>query len=319
MTASIVLLAGTGWAAADGLDGWTAALAASGLTAEQLWLPETSSGAAIELGRSLAQRLGIELEVSPAPTTAAMGAIVGLRGGELTGAAAFAADRGIPMLVDRPGLDTTQQLEDLAEVAGSLPIVSGYHYTDHPGLTRALAAIRSGELGLLRAVACDLVLAGEQSSHSVDALREPGMAAVEIVRAATGAATLRVQGHGSPNGTSWTFLGQTERDVVVSAHVSRLLVEAGSSGTLRASVRLVGTHGSSLVDLTAPALELRTPAQTSTLPFGEASMTARLRRFGVLAGGAKVGPTAHELVVVSQALDAIAASSRERQATSLTW
>ncbi|MGO1582101.1 MAG: hypothetical protein ACTHXO_02650 [Actinomycetaceae bacterium] len=133
--------------------------------------------------------------------------------------------------------------------------------TTRPGLTRALAAVRGAEIGLLRAVALDVVAVGEG-----DALRRLGPEAIDVLRAATGPTTLDLQAHSTSGGGATTFLGRGAHGIAVSAHLS--LVAGAGGDHLRASIRLVGTHGSVLVDLLRPRLDVRTAAGTTHVPFG---------------------------------------------------
>lgn len=139
--------------------------------------------------------------------------------------------------------------------------------TRHPGITRALRAVHTGEIGLLRAVAVDVVVATDSGHENVDALRRLGPHLIALVQRATGPATVRLQSQGSVDGRSWTLLGQTERDVVVSVHGSMLSASAVGDELLRGLARIVGTHGSIRVDLTRPALTVRRPGATHTVPF----------------------------------------------------
>ncbi|MGO1770901.1 MAG: hypothetical protein ACTHZX_13190 [Microbacterium sp.] len=165
--------------------------------------------------------------------------------------------------------------------------------TAHPGFTRALAAVRGAEIGLLRAAMLDVVAIGEG-----DALRRLGPEAIDVLRNVTGSTSVDLQAHSTADGGATTFLGRAGRGIAVSAHLS--LVAGEGRRSLRARIRLVGTHGSVLVDLLHPLLEVRTGAGRS-----EAS-------FGVLGEGAPA-PEA------SEALSAIAGSARSGRTATITW
>lgn len=130
-----------------------------------------------------------------------------------------------------------------------------------PGLARALAAIRGAEIGLLRAVAVDIVAIGEG-----DALRGLGPEAVDVLRATTGPTSVDLQAHSTADGGATTFLGRAGHGIAVSAHLSVIAGERREY--LRAAIRLVGTHGSVLVDLLRPVLDVRTASGTAHVPFG---------------------------------------------------
>jgi len=167
----------------------------------------------------------------------------------------------------------------------------------HPGLSRALTAVRGAEIGLLRAVAVDLVVA-DTSAGGGDALGMVGPTAADILRRATGPASVDLQSHATADGGAVTFLGRTERTVVVNAHVS--VVAGAHREYVRATARFVGTHGSVFVDLLRPALDVRTATGTTRVPFG--------------APGPDVAPGETAAI-----LSAIADSARSAQTVSTTW
>ena len=164
---------------------------------------------------------------------------------------------------------------------------------NRPGFTRALAAVRGAEIGLLRAVALDVVAVGESSA--LDGL---GIQAIELMRSATGPTSVELQAHATADGRALTFLGRAGHGIAVSAHLSVVAGEA--QNPLRATIRLVGTHGSVLVDLLRPLLEVRTVAGTTPVPFGVPGEDA---------------PAAEE----SETLSAIAESARSGRTITTTW
>ena len=162
-----------------------------------------------------------------------------------------------------------------------------------PGLTRALTAVRGAEIGLLRAVALDIVAIGKG-----EALLGLGPGAIDLMRAATGPTSVDLQAHATADGCATTFLGRARRGIAVSAHLS--VVAGEGQEYLRAAIRLVGTHGSVLVDLLGPRLDVRTATGRKHVPFG--------------APGADV-PTSD----AAEALSAIAESARSGRTVSITW
>jgi hypothetical protein len=165
--------------------------------------------------------------------------------------------------------------------------------TTRPGFVRALAAVRGAEIGLLRAVAVDIVAVGES-----DALHMLGTEAVELMRSATGPTAVDLQASSTADGGATTFLGRAGRGVAISAHLS--VVAGESREPLRASIRFVGTHGSVLVDLLRPSLDVRTVAGRTEVPFGALGEDAP-------------APEA------SDALSAIAESARSGRTVTITW
>lgn len=171
--------------------------------------------------------------------------------------------------------------------------------TAHPGFTRALTAVRGAEIGLLRAVALDIVAVGEDTGGSADALTELGPVAIDMIRQLTGPAAVTLQAHATAGGGSTGFLGKTNRGIAVSAHLS--VVVGDRREYLRAAIRLVGTHGSVLVDLLRPALDVRTAAGETRVPF------------------AAPDDAVSKIEQYSAVLEAISASARSGQTVSITW
>lgn len=165
--------------------------------------------------------------------------------------------------------------------------------TTQPGFTRALAAVRGAEIGLLRAVALDIVAVG-----AGDVRRTLGPEAIELIRSTTGPVSVDLQAHATADGGATTFLGRASHGIAVSAHLS--LVAGEPRQYLRATIRLVGTHGSVLVDLLRPLLDVRTAAGATQVPFG--------------VPGAQV-----PLADAADTLSAIAESARSGRTTSTTW
>jgi hypothetical protein len=165
--------------------------------------------------------------------------------------------------------------------------------TTQPGFTRVLAAVRGAEIGLLRAVALDLVAIGE-----ADALSELGPEAIALIRTTTGPTVVDLQAHATSDGSAITFLGRAGRGIAVSAHLS--LIAGKGREHLCATVRLIGTHGSVLVDLLRPVLDVRTVSGAKRVPFG--------------VPGAVVDPGD-----ASDTLSAIADSARTGRTVTITW
>ena len=180
--------------------------------------------------------------------------------------------------------------------------------TARPGLARALGAVRSAEIGLLRAVALDIVALGPASAADAPAdaaggaLQELGPEAIEVLRRVTGPTSLDLQAHSTRDGRATTFLARAGHGVVVSAHLS--LIPGERPEHLRAALRIVGTHGSMLVDLLRPQLEVRTAAGATHVPFGEPG---------------PADPSAIPPGGPSDALSGIAESARSGRRLTITW
>jgi predicted dehydrogenase len=319
MSTRTVLLAGTVGAGTQHHQAhmWLPALLKAGLVPEAVWMPPGADDAAMERARSLAVSHDLELRVTETPETSAAGAIVCLRGADRAAFAEFAAGRGLPILLDKPTLDTTSELEEFAAAAGSLPVLAGHHLLSHPGFTRILTGVRNAEIGLLRAVHADMVTGGGEAQD--DELRNLGVHLIDAIRQLTGPATVRLQAHGGTDGGPWTMLGKTDKGVVVSHHISRASAGAPTVRQLRINLRLVGTHGFIEADLTKPALELRTVDASTARPFTPGSAAGHVQRFAAVIRGEARTPPASDFVTLSRALDGMAASAASGEATSISW
>ncbi|MCW2898288.1 MAG: hypothetical protein JWO67_553 [Streptosporangiaceae bacterium] len=319
MSAVPVLLAGTVGVGTQNhqADMWAPALAKAGFFPEAVWMPPGVDDQAMGRARLLAERQNLPLWVSETPETSAAGAIVCLRGAERAAFAAFAATRGLPILLDKPTLDSTSEIEDFAAAAGALPVLPGHHLLSHPSFTRVLAGVRNAEIGLLRAVHADMVTGGGESQD--DELRNLGVHLIDAMRLLTGSSTVRLQAHGGADGGAWTFLGKTDKGVVVSHHISRASAGAPTVRQLRIHLRLIGTHGFIEVDLTKPALDVRTIEGTTPRPYTGGSAVAHLQKFAAIIHGTARTAPASDFVTLSRALDGMAASARSGEATSITW
>lgn len=294
---------------------WVPALASAGIEAVGVWVPPTTGEREIQNAKAVAVSLGLNLQVSEQPETDADCAIMCLVGEERRTFLAYAAEIDMPVLLDKPTLDTTEQLQSIAGGVGRIATL--YHFGHSPGFARALTAVRDAEVGLLRGIFVDLVVAHGDGAYPEGELRNLGVYLVDLMRRATGPASVRLQSHELAG--AWSLLGQTERDVVVSAHVSRTSANASGSGVLRAAVRLLGTHGTLRVDLTRPAIDIHRPGEHRATPFGESSVTALLRSFAAAVQGKGRFSAVSDLVELSRALDGIAESAASGKATVINW
>ncbi|WP_353114699.1 hypothetical protein [Microbacterium sp.] len=307
MAAIPVLLAGT--TGAGGQDHqsamWAPALAEAGFAPVGLWSPPDAGDAQSESAARLARDLEVPLRTDEEPSVPVGAAVVACLRGDRRAQLLATAGEDVAVLVDKPTLDATAQLE--AQLAGSATrrLLSGHHFASHPSFLRAAAAVRDGEIGLLRAVMIDLVVAAGDGVSPEGDLRNIGVHAADLMLRLTGPAELTV-GTAALEPGAVTFLAQTDRDVVLSGHVSRT---ASGTGTLLARMRVVGTHGHVDVDLTRPALTVRTASATVQAGYGTGSVTGRLRELHRLAEGGRTGETAASWLAVSRLLDAIAESS----------
>lgn len=292
---------------------WAPALAASGLRAEALWCPLALDDAVLDRAAESARALGVPVRDGvPAPAAAVL---TTAHGPALRTILLGAAGRGIPVLLDRPCTDPPDLLRAL--LGRSLPpLVLDHHLGHHRGFTRALRAVQTAEIGLLRGVALDLVSSDPAgNSDPVEVLRDLGGQALDLLRNLTGSATLRLHARPHPSG-SWTLLAQSGHDVVLSAHLSRL---HGAAAPVHALLRVTGTDGYLTVDLTAPALQVRTATGMRPLPYGEGAEAAVLTQLGAVARGEAAPHPPEDLLVLVRALEQIEQSAPSADPTTLIW
>ena len=320
-----VLLAGTAGLGHQNhqQDMWLPNLTAAGLRATAVWAP---TGASVDERRqcqALAERIGLDPQISDRPDLVGVqGVIACVRGRERVDLLVRARDAGVPVLLDKPTLDSTDQIAAAVEAVPDATVMPTHHFRFHPGVVRALAAVHAAEIGLLRAVAADLVVTGDTTAVHGD-LRNLGVYQLDLIRQATGSAEATVQAHciegRGGSGESWSMLGQTDRDVVVSLHVSRTSPGTAASVTLVNRLRLVGTHGWILVDLLRPALQVVTAHAAEHVGYGDSSVIRQLRAFrSVIRGETRVAPVS-DLLVLSRALDEIAQSAVDGTERSVSW
>lgn len=300
MAGTTVLLAGAG----GGASAWASRLADAGLIPRGVWSPSGTGEA--DAAERLAHSLDIPLDTGEEVPVGA-DAVIGCLRGERRAQLLASVPDGTPVLVDGLTLDSTDVLEQQLGGA-SARLLSGHHLAAHPSFTRAAAAVRDGEIGLLRAVMVDLVVAAGDGPGAAGDVRGIGADAADLVSRLTGPARTTIA-TASLAVDHVTFLGQTDRDVVLSVHASRT---SSGEGTVFAGVRIVGSHGHVSVDLTRPALTVRTPHGTRAVSYGADSRTARLRELRVLASGTGRGESAASWLAVSRLLDAVAESSERR-------
>jgi predicted dehydrogenase len=150
----------------------------------------------------------------------------------------------------------------------------------------------------------DLVVAG--SPYTDDDQRALIADPIDLFTRLTGPTAMTVA-TASLSAAHTTFTAQTARDIVLSAHVSR--VPAMNEETLLARARFVGSHGHIDIDLCAPALTVRNPGMTSTHPYGADPITARLRELAAMVKSGTRGHTPASWLEVSRIVDAVIESA----------
>lgn len=153
----------------------------------------------------------------------------------------------------------------------------------HPSLSRAISAVHSGEIGLLRAVHVDVLLNRASSEDLVSMAAE----SIDAVTAMAGPVWTSAYSSGNAD-RGWTATVQFTHDVVVTMRIETTFAET-SAPVLQHRYRVLGTHGTIAIDLLRPALRVLGSAD---LPrYGELGVTSWLRSFHDFASRPDAGPS----------------------------
>lgn len=270
--------------------------------------------------------LGVAREWSPESPDAPVldgvrGIVTDLTGDALRDVLVRAERAGLPTLLIRALPGTTGELESLAAAAHRPTVLAGVHLRTHAGFRRVLTAVQTAEIGLLRAVAADLVVATDVQ-HGTD-MRDLLAQPLDLIRLTTGSASVRLQAHRSHgksgSAESWAFLGQTDRDVVVSLHAAQIECGRSTPSVHVNRIRIVGTHGWVMVDLLHPQLSVTGTHGSQAVPIGESTVVSLLRSFTDVAAGAQQGTPLQEIVTLSKALDGIVRSVETTHEQVVSW
>lgn len=303
-------------------DMWLPAAQRGGLDVTSLWVhPEAGADEVLRATR-LAADHGLQLYRDPVPRLDGIDAIICCqRGREREIVLRAAQQAAVPVLLDKPTLDTTAELEALAAALPATAVVPGHHFAAHASFTRVLRAAHSGELGLLRAVHADLVVARGDGPAADGELRNLLVYSVDLARRLAGPGVLRLSADrvasGGDGTESWTVLAQSDRDVVVGLHLTR--TRAGAPEILTSRLRVLGTHGSALVDLTAPELDVRLPGLRRRTPFGPDSVTRLVTALVEPDRRAELEMRLDDLAGLSRFLDGVGEAAGDRAVRELQW
>lgn len=319
-----IMLAGS-----DGLPGqdhqrdmWMPAALRAGLAVTAFWVHPEADDDEVRRAAHVAAALGIELARDPQPPTADVDAIICCQRGDrrrLVLSAAQAA--GVPVLLDKPTLDSTTALDALAAALPGASVLAGHHFSAHPSFTRMLRAVHTGELGLLRAVHAELVVARGDGPSPDGELRNLLVYLVDLARRLAGGGSLRLSADrvdaARGGSESWSVLAQTDRQVVVGLHLTRTV--SGSPEILTGRVRVNGTHGSAVVDLTSPAVEVRTAGERTLESIGPDSVTMLVAALADADAAGAIETRLDELAVLSRFLDDVEAAAADGAVRETQW
>lgn len=297
----------------------------AGLDIAGIWVPGGAPDDHLDKARTLARDTGLPLSVGATPELAGVGGVIAcLRGDARREALRASAEAGVPVLLDKPTLEDSRSLRALAEAAPEVIVLPAHHLRFHESVQALHHAIRAGRFGLLRAVHADLVVAGGDGPSSDGELRNLVVYLLDVFRLVIGRAEVVVSAVAQPAGVTageaWTMLARTDREIIASLHVSR--TSAGPPAILDGTLRVLGSHGSAVADLTAPSMTVRTPSSTRRAPIGPSSVDRLVEAFRLLAGShqARAGlAPVDDLCVLSAALDDLERSARDGREVRGRW
>lgn len=319
-----ILIAGTGELTAQNHpnDQWLPALPGTGLRATGVWVPDAASAAERARCERLADDWALPLRGGAPDLAGVRGVLSCLDGPARTQLLRAAEVADVAVLQDKPSLDNTASLRESAAAAPAVRLLIADHPREHPSAARLLSAIAAGEIGLLRSLHLDLVVADGDGPCPVGELSNLLVYQLGLLSRATGPGTAQARAvrHESAAGReSWSVLGQTHRDVVFGLHLSRTDTGAGQPETLVNRIRAGGSHGSMSADLTGPALTVRRPGAVVRHPFGPSSVSELLGRFHAMLSQGAPGQGWTDTLNLAQNRDELARSARADQLAQLTW
>ncbi|MGH3384513.1 MAG: Gfo/Idh/MocA family protein [Nocardioidaceae bacterium] len=276
-----------------------------------VWDDGQQSGSQVGRAKALGRDFGVPVVDDLSEALDSCRAVVGCPAPDVVSTLlASAAERDLPVLLDKPTLFGTKALGALVRDLPAATVVAGHHWRFHGAVASARLAVRSGQLGLLHAVHAELIVGGPDGANPLGELRNLCIHPLDVVESLLGPLHGRTHAvHAAPSdgaGESWTISMHLEPDVVVSALVGRVRPDV-SSAVHR--YRLLGSHGQLLLDLAGPAMSV-VGRQVDDLPFGPSSVDAMVAQF--LAASGRLEPTLSTAAGLSQVVDAVETAATSR-------
>jgi myo-inositol 2-dehydrogenase / D-chiro-inositol 1-dehydrogenase len=191
-----------------------------------------------------------------------------------------------PALVDKPLALTVAECNAIERAFDGNPCMPAHHYRFHPAIRSARAAVAAGTIGLPWALHAEFVIAGGTAPWPLGELLNFGLYPVDAIRSIL---ALEVE---SVYATSGAFFYQAAADdlsvlalnlqhgVVASTSVGRAPTRGhpkGYGGDRR--VRVMGSHGTIVVDAGAPSLAVYGNGRAEERYYGAESVRALVDHF----------------------------------------
>jgi predicted dehydrogenase len=196
------------------------------------------------------------------------------------------AAAGKPALVDKPLALSLAECDAVAAAFASGICMPAYHYRFHPGIRSARAAVAGGTIGLPWALHAEFVIAEGTAAWPLGELLNFGLYPVDAIRAILG---LEVQSVYATSGAffydgpadDFSVLAMNlEHGVIATTSVGRAPTTGhphGYGGDRR--VRVMGSHGSIVVDAGAPSLAVYADGRADQRSYGTNSIRALVDHF----------------------------------------
>jgi predicted dehydrogenase len=228
------------------------------------------------------------------------------------------AGAGLDMIIDKPMAASTEDARRIASVVfeAAVKCFPAHHIRFHPAIRSAAAAVANGRIGLPWAVQADFIVRGGPGVFPDGEIANFGLYPIDAISALIGTRLLHVSAVGGPR-----FYGENvedfavlslgyEHDIVATVTVAR--VPGDESGFFRHQYRVMGSHGTLLVDPAAsPAVTVDT-GRVTRHSFGRTSLGGLLDHVhACLVGGARPEITADSGVETCAAVEAALRSLRD--------
>ncbi|MDQ3811493.1 MAG: Gfo/Idh/MocA family oxidoreductase [Chloroflexota bacterium] len=234
------------------------------------------------------------------------------------------AAAGKHALVDKPLAASAADCQAIGRAFDQLVCMPAHHYRFQPALRSARAAVAGGTIGLPWAVHAEFVIASGTAAWPLGELLNFGLYPVDAIRAVLGLEARSVYAtRGSyfyGGADDFAVLAMTfERGVIATTSVGRAPTRGhpnGYGGDRR--MRIMGSHGTLVVDAAAPALSVYADGRAEHRYYGGHSVRALVDHFVAAVRGREapeIGP--EDARAVLEIIHAAALAADENRAVEL--
>ncbi|MGI9148257.1 MAG: Gfo/Idh/MocA family protein [Chloroflexota bacterium] len=192
-------------------------------------------------------------------------------------------------LVDKPlglGLEECDKIERAFARTAGLVCMPAYHYRFSPAVRSARAAVAGGSIGLPWAVHAEFVIAGGRAAWPLGELANFGLYPIDAIRAILGLEVRSVYAtvgslfyEGGADDLAVLALN-LEHGVIATTSVGRAPTVGHSNGYGGdRRLRIMGSHGTLLLDAARPALSVQGGGKTEQRYYGTESLRALVDHF----------------------------------------